>query len=88
MTTTEIFRLLVINLSEIIPYAGDKEIDRSDMLSPLGADSIGRAILIEKTLEDLHLNVPRPEFHSATNLGELADLFYERYTATHTITVT
>lgn len=83
MTAAEIFNLIVHNLIEIIPPVGDAQISRSDMLSPLGADSIGRAFLIEKTLEDLHMNIPRSEFHCAGNLGELADLLYEKYNIQH-----
>ena len=47
----------------------------------LGASSVGRAELIEKTIEDLKLRADRFEFHSANNLGELAVLFFERMKA-------
>lgn len=75
MNSGQIFELIVNNLREIIPGLEETKIERHDMLSPLGADSIGRAELIEKTLEDLNLQVSRFEFHSAGNLGQLADLF-------------
>ncbi|HVI45323.1 MAG TPA: acyl carrier protein [Chitinophaga sp.] len=78
MDTATIFTLITSNLRQILPGLGDKQIERSDMLSPLGADSIARAELIEQMLEDLQLQVPRFEFHSATNLGELADLFCQK----------
>jgi polyketide biosynthesis acyl carrier protein len=80
MNTDEILKMIIDNIREIIPELNsvNEVITRGDMLSPLGMDSVGRATLIEKTLEDLNLNVSRFEFNTATNLGELADLFYER----------
>lgn len=74
MNSQQIFELIVLNIGEIIPELQNDAIERTSMLSPLGLDSIGKAILIEKTLEDLGLDVPRQEFHCLRNLGELADL--------------
>ncbi|MBG6133262.1 acyl carrier protein [Aquimarina sp. EL_43] len=45
------------------------------MLSPLGMDSIGRAELIARMLEELSLTASAREFYKANNLGELAALF-------------
>lgn len=78
MNAATIFELIVLNIREIVPDLNNDGIDQKSMLSPLGLDSIGRAELIEKTLEDLNLKAPRHEFHSAQNLGELADLFAKR----------
>lgn len=74
MNTQEIFALISANIREIVPGLECEPITRQSMCSPLGLDSIGRAELIEKTLEDLQLNISRTEFHAAHNLGELADL--------------
>jgi polyketide biosynthesis acyl carrier protein len=82
MNSHQVFQLIVLNIMEIIPGLENDTIERNSMLSPLGLDSIGRAELIEKTLEDLGLNVPRQEFHCARNLGELADLLAARLIAT------
>ncbi len=81
MNSAEIFQLIVKNLKEIVPGLDNVQIERNAMLSPLGADSIGRAELIEKTLEDLDLHVSRFDFHAANNLGELADLFARKLNA-------
>lgn len=78
MNEATIFELIVLNIREIVPDLNNDVIDRMSILSPLGLDSIGRAELIEKTLEDLNLQAPRHEFHSARNLGELADLLAKR----------
>lgn len=78
MNSQEIFTLIVSNIRDIVPGLDTEPIFRHSMCSPLGLDSIGRAELIEKTLEDLQLNVARAEFHAAHNLGELADLLAVR----------
>jgi polyketide biosynthesis acyl carrier protein len=78
MNSHQIFEMIVRNIGEINPEIKNEDIERSSMLSPLGLDSIGKAELIEKTLEDLGLTVPRQEFHCARNLGELADLLAAR----------
>jgi polyketide biosynthesis acyl carrier protein len=81
MSTSQIFELIALNIRQIVPELNNEYIARESMLSPLGLDSIGRAELIEKTLEDLDLKVPRYEFHIAHNLGELADLFASKLSA-------
>ena len=75
MNAEEIFQLITRNVREIVPGLENEGIDRSSMLSPLGLDSIGRAELIEKTMEDLQLTAQRHDFNAVHNLGELADLF-------------
>lgn len=74
MNSEKIFELIVANLKAIAGGLEHEHIGPNAMLSPLGLDSIGRAELIEKTLEDLELTVSRFEFHSAQNLGQLADM--------------
>lgn len=78
MHTEEIFELIVLNIRQIAQISKNDIITRNSMLSPLGLDSIGRAELIEQMLDDLELRVPRCEFHTASNLGELAHLFAEK----------
>lgn len=73
--------ILKMNLCEINPHSSTEGITRGSMLSPLGLDSIGRAELIEKTLENINLKVgTRIEFHTANNLGELSDMLSEKLT--------
>ena len=74
MNSKDIFEIIVHNIKQIANWLGESEIQRDDMLSPLGLDSVGRAELIEKTMEDLRLAADRFEFHAAGNLGELADM--------------
>jgi polyketide biosynthesis acyl carrier protein len=75
MNSAAIFQLILLNIEQIVPHLNTGNIDRDAMCAELGLDSIGRAELIEITLEELGLQAPRPEFHAAHNLGELSDLF-------------
>jgi polyketide biosynthesis acyl carrier protein len=77
-SSEEILNLLIGNIEEILVGFDNNVIDRNSKLSPLGLDSIGRAELIEMTLENLDLNLPRNDFYSANNLGELADIFLSK----------
>ena len=74
MTSEKILEIIKTNIREINSDLSNVEITRDSMLSPLGLCSIGRAELIEKTLEDIDLKMARSEFHSAANLGELSDM--------------
>ena len=74
----EVFTLIVNNLLEIDPDIKREHIVHDSILCLLGVSSVGRAELIEKTLEDLKLDANRFEFHSAGNLGELAYLFFQK----------
>lgn len=78
MNSKEIFELIASNLTEIVPDLEYESIEYESKLCLLGASSVGRAELIEKTLEDLKLGADRFEFHSASNLGELTTLFFEK----------
>ena len=78
MNSKEIFELIASNLMEIIPGLEKETIAYKSKLCLLGTSSVGRAELIEKTLEDLKLDANRFEFHSASNLGELTVLFSEK----------
>ncbi len=78
MNSDEIFELISFNINQIVPELHNGKLERTAFLSPLGLDSVGRAELIEQTLEDLHLNVPRCNFYAARNLGELADMFAQK----------
>lgn len=74
----KIFEMIVDNVKDITADIQHEPITRSSMLSPLGMDSVGRAELIERMLEELSLSAPRFEFHQANNLGELAEMFAKK----------
>ncbi|OEK09348.1 hypothetical protein A8C32_11550 [Flavivirga aquatica] len=78
MDLKTIFNLIANNLKVILREIELKDINYDSKLCLLGANSVDRAELIEKTIEDLRIDVDRFEFHSASNIGELTDLFFEK----------
>jgi polyketide biosynthesis acyl carrier protein len=73
-----VFKEIVAKLHHILPDLEPSEVTYDSLLCLLGASSIDRAELIESMIEDLALDADRFEFHSAGNLGELAELFVKR----------
>ena len=71
----EIFQMIVLCVEEMSAEVDHGPITRASMLSPLGLDSIGRVLLIERMVEALGITGPRFEFFQASNLGELAEIF-------------
>jgi polyketide biosynthesis acyl carrier protein len=80
----EIFQLISAYVSELTADIDHAPIEKDSMLSPLGLDSIGRALIIEKMIETLNLSGPRYEFYQANNLGELAEVFARKVKENHT----
>ena len=75
MTEDQIYDLIAAHVADISCDVAHGPITPASMLSPLGMDSIGRAELIARMLEELSLTVPAYEFHKANDLGELAAIF-------------
>lgn len=71
----KVFKVIAAYVEEISTDVEHGRITPDSMLSPLGLDSVGRALLIEVMLERFGLSVPRFEFYQANNLGELAEIF-------------
>ncbi|TPN89318.1 phosphopantetheine-binding protein [Aquimarina algicola] len=78
MDSKIIFSLILDNLKEILSEIKVEDVNYDSKLCLLGANSIDRAELIEKTIEDLGIEADRFEFHSASNIGELTDLFSQK----------
>ena len=74
MTKLEVITLIKKKLIEIIPEFEEEEIDVTESLVDIGANSIDRGELIMLTLEALELEVSRIEFVGAQTIDELADL--------------
>lgn len=74
-TENQIYDLIAAHVADISSDVQHGPITRSSMLSPLGMDSIGRAELIARMLEELSLTAPAYEFYQANDLGELAAIF-------------
>lgn len=75
-TSKDTFNLIVSNLKIIIPDLEEDSVTDESKLCLLGASSIDRAELIDKTLEDLRISANRFDFHCANNLGELSELIH------------
>jgi len=79
MTKEEIFQLIVKNVCEVLPELEGHNFQPHEKLVNLGANSIDRVEITILTQEALSMEVPKTELVNIENIGELADLFYERY---------
>ena len=62
---------------EVLPDIEDSNISEEDNLLELGANSIDRVEIINLTLEDLDLEIPRVGLAKTTNIKELVDAIYD-----------
>lgn len=78
MNRGDIFKLIVRHSCEVIPELEGHEFTPNDRLVDLGANSVDRAEIIMRTMESLSLHIPRVELFGSKNIGELADVLYEK----------
>ncbi|MCX8131985.1 MAG: acyl carrier protein [Clostridia bacterium] len=78
MNKEEIFRLIVQHVCEVIPELEGHEFKFDDRLVDLGANSVDRAEIVTMTMESLSLKIPRVELFGVKNIGELAEVIYEK----------
>ncbi len=78
MNKEEIFQIIVNHIREVLPELVGHQIQCSDSLRDLGANSVDRAEVVTLALESLSLNIPRTELFGANNIGELVGLLYEQ----------
>lgn len=78
MNKEKIFEIIQHYTREVMPELESHAFQRTDRLVDLGANSVDRAEIITMTMEALSLQIPRVELFGATNLGELADVLYEK----------
>ncbi|QFQ28658.1 acyl carrier protein [Bacillus thuringiensis] len=81
MNKQDIFQIIVNHVREILPELEQHEFQQDEQLVNLGANSIDRAEIVAMTMESLSLNIPRVELAAAKNIGELAEIVYEKYTS-------
>ncbi len=82
MNKEEIFEIITRHTREVIPELEGHRFQPNDALKDLGANSIDRSEITMMTLESLSLNVPLIEMAGVCNIGELADVFYEKSQST------
>ncbi|MBY4603993.1 acyl carrier protein [Bacillus sp. SPARC3] len=78
MDKQRIFEVLVTNICEVLPELDGHSFEPQDQLVELGADSVDRAEIITMVLEDLSLKIPRIELSGVKNIGELAEVLYDK----------
>lgn len=78
MNKEDIVELVVRHSCQVIPGLAGHEFKQSDRLIDLGANSVDRAEIITITMEALSLQIPRVELFGTNNIGELADVLYEK----------
>ena len=78
MMKDDILGLIARHSCQVIQELETHEFKPSDRLADLGANSIDRAEIIMMTMESLSLQIPRVELFGAQNIGELADVLYEK----------
>lgn len=77
----EILKVIAACTCEIMPDLAGHEFQRSDRLVELGANSLDRAEIVVRVLEELQLDVPRSALVRLANIGELADVLHEKHRA-------
>ena len=78
MDKQRIFEVLITNICEVLPELDGHRFEPEDQLVELGADSVDRAEIITRVLEDLSLKIPRIELSGVKNIGELAEVLYDK----------
>ncbi|MHB0879976.1 acyl carrier protein [Paenibacillus sp. SEL1] len=78
MHKEEVFDIVKRCICEVLPELQDHTFEYGDRLVDLGADSVDRAEIVNKTMETLSLNIPRVELSGMKNIGELTDALYAK----------
>ncbi|SMO91362.1 acyl carrier protein [Melghirimyces algeriensis] len=78
MTRDEIFNIIKNHSCEVIPELVSHQFLPHDRLTDLGANSVDRAEIVMMTLEALDLQIPPAELSAVRNIGELAEMLYQR----------
>lgn len=78
MTKNKILALIKKNACEVLPELDEDKFQPNVSLRDLGADSVDRAEILNMTLEDMNLHVPRTKFFAPNNIGELCTLLHKQ----------
>lgn len=71
MSENEIFQTVKKVTLEVLPFLPPQEITIEKSLKDLGANSIDRAEVVTRSLEELQMKVPLVEFGRVTNIQGL-----------------
>ena len=78
MTRDEVLDIIVDHTKSVIPALKTHVFSESDQLKALGANSLDRSDIVEMSMTSLNVNIPRVEIFGTKNIGELADLLYNK----------
>lgn len=78
MNQQDIFQIIANHAKDVIPKLTEHDFQFNDALRDLGANSIDRSEIVMMTMESLALSVPLIETARAQNMGELAEILYEK----------
>lgn len=79
MTKEEIFGIIKRNLLEILPDLKADEIDPTQSMKDLGANSVDRMDVVIQTKEELDLKFPLHELGAVENLQGLIEFFHTKW---------
>lgn len=73
-----VFTTLKEILLEVVPELSEREVNITERLRDLGANSVDRAEILTKTMAALKIRMPLVELGSAENIEGLVDIFVSR----------
>lgn len=76
MQRREIFEIIKSNIIKVLPDIHPDFITIDKRLKDLGANSVDRVEVVQYTMEDLNLIIPRVELGKVNNLYNLTEIFY------------
>lgn len=77
MTKEDILNEMRKNLVEILPELKEEEIQMTDSMKALGANSMDRFDVLTDTMDTFGIHMPLVKFGDLKNIGEIVDLLYE-----------
>jgi polyketide biosynthesis acyl carrier protein len=78
LSRNTIIETIIRHTCEVIPELEGHNFSLNDSLKNLGANSVDRSEIIMMTLATLSLNIALIDTAGAKNIGELADILYEK----------
>jgi len=78
MNREEVFNVVTDIICEVLPELEGHDFKYDDRLKDLGANSVDRAEIVAMSMESLELEIPLVELSKVKNIGELAEVLYEK----------
>ncbi|QYF93469.1 acyl carrier protein [Massilia sp. PAMC28688] len=78
MDQNKIFETIATHARDVMPALATRQLNPTDSLKALGANSIDRSEIIMMTLESLGLEMSLVELARAENMGELSEIMGRR----------